>query len=112
MGANALRTKRTVPAENFCATLAVNIDNDRLSPDEFREFVVNTLDIVVFPRREEIEAGGRMPQAGAESYLSMISEAALDEGVSSAMFRHLCRLGVHVAVPPQNDLDRGHNPRR
>lgn len=41
-----------VPATNFCATLAANVDNGKLSDAEFREFVRNTLPIVDFPRRK------------------------------------------------------------
>lgn len=40
----------TVPAESFAATLAKNVDNDKLSDKDFREFVRNTLPIVVYPR--------------------------------------------------------------
>lgn len=40
---------RSVPATNFCQTLAVNVDNDKLSDAEFRKLVRNTLPIVAFP---------------------------------------------------------------
>jgi hypothetical protein len=43
--------KRTVPADNFCGTLAANVDNDKLSDEEFRAFVRNSIDIVIFKRR-------------------------------------------------------------
>lgn len=39
-----------VPAENFCATLSVNVDNDKLTDANFREFVRNTLPIVEYKR--------------------------------------------------------------
>ena len=39
-------TKQTVPAANFVGTLTVNVDNDKMSDAEFREFVRNTLPIV------------------------------------------------------------------
>ncbi len=42
--------ERTVPAENFMATLNANIDNERLSDDGFREFVRNSIPVVIFPR--------------------------------------------------------------
>ncbi len=42
--------KRPVDAENFCATLSVNVDNDQLSDRDFRAFVRNSLPIVRFPR--------------------------------------------------------------
>jgi len=35
-----------VPAANFVGTLAVNVDNEKLSDAAFREFVRNTLPIV------------------------------------------------------------------
>jgi hypothetical protein len=38
-----------IPAEHFCTTLAVNVDNDKLSDADFRQFVRNTLPIVNFP---------------------------------------------------------------
>lgn len=40
----------SVPAENFCATLAANVDNEKLTDAEFRQFVRDTLAIVSFPR--------------------------------------------------------------
>ena len=39
---------RTVPAANFCGTLQANVDNEKLSDAAFREFVRNTLPIVIF----------------------------------------------------------------
>jgi len=42
--------KPTVPAENFCGTLAVNVDNGKLSDKEFREFVKSSLPGVIFRR--------------------------------------------------------------
>lgn len=43
----------TIPAENFCATLAVNVDNTRLTDAQFRELVRNTLPIVQFEKTKE-----------------------------------------------------------
>lgn len=43
-------TRRTVSAENFMATLDANIENDRLSDASFREFVRNSVPVVIFPR--------------------------------------------------------------
>lgn len=40
-------SERTVPAEHFCNTLAVNVDNTGLTDAEFRQFVRNTLPIVI-----------------------------------------------------------------
>lgn len=37
----------TIPARNFVKTLAANVDNQKLSDEAFREFVRNTLPIVV-----------------------------------------------------------------
>ena len=37
---------KNIPAENFVATLAVNVDNERISDAEFRQLVRNTLGIV------------------------------------------------------------------
>ncbi len=44
-----------VPAKNFCATLAANVNNKKLSDKKFREFVRSTLPIVEYPRPEEFE---------------------------------------------------------
>lgn len=41
----------TVPAEHFMGTIAVNVDNGKLSDAAFREFIRNTLPIVVYPRK-------------------------------------------------------------
>lgn len=40
----------TVPAENFMATLAANVDNASLSADDFRDFVRNSMPVVIYPR--------------------------------------------------------------
>jgi hypothetical protein len=40
----------TVPADNFVATVAANVDNGRLEDEDFREFVRNTLPIVKYNR--------------------------------------------------------------
>ena len=37
---------RTVPAEHITLMLSVNVDNEKLSDADFREFVRNTLPIV------------------------------------------------------------------
>ena len=39
--------ERGVDAKNFVETLSVNVDNEKLSDEEFREFVRNTLPIVI-----------------------------------------------------------------
>ena len=42
-----------VPAENFVATIAANIDNDKLSDAEFRQFIRNSIKIVNYTKRKE-----------------------------------------------------------
>lgn len=41
-----LQKERKVPAENFMKTIAANVDNGKLTDEQFREFVRNTLPIV------------------------------------------------------------------
>jgi hypothetical protein len=36
-----------VPAGNFCKTVQANVDNEKLSDADFREFIRNTLPIVI-----------------------------------------------------------------
>jgi hypothetical protein len=38
--------KQTIPAESFLDTLEANIENDKLSDTEFRQFVRNTMPAV------------------------------------------------------------------
>lgn len=40
-----------VPPENFCGTLAANVDNEKLSDAEFRQFVRNSLAVVDLPTK-------------------------------------------------------------
>lgn len=47
-------SSQTVPAENFVQTLSVNVDNEKLTDEQFREFVRNTLPIV---KRPDINTG-------------------------------------------------------
>ena len=47
--------QRTIPASNFVGTIAVNVNNEKLSDADFRKFIRNTLSIVVYDRCEEIE---------------------------------------------------------
>jgi len=42
-----------IPAESFMETIAVNVDNNKLSDKMFREMIRNTLPIVEYPRKEE-----------------------------------------------------------
>lgn len=44
---------RVLPAEQFVATLAANIDNKKVTNKQFREFVRNTLPIVQYSRPED-----------------------------------------------------------
>lgn len=39
-----------IPSENFVQTIAANIDNQKVSDSEFREFIRNTLPIVIYER--------------------------------------------------------------
>ncbi len=41
-----------ISAESFAATLAANVDNQRMSADAFRELVRSTLPIVEYPRNQ------------------------------------------------------------
>lgn len=43
-----------IPAEHFMSTLAVNVNNEKLSDAEFRAFVRNTMPIVQYPRKRTI----------------------------------------------------------
>lgn len=54
---NKKQTKptRTVPASNFVGTVANNVDNDELSDKEFRQFIRNTLPIVIFDGCEKYD---------------------------------------------------------
>lgn len=36
----------TIPAKNFVGTMLANLDNDKLSDSEFRDFIRNTMPIV------------------------------------------------------------------
>lgn len=47
-----------VPAENFVATVAMNIDNPKLTDAQFREFIRNSLPIVKYPRKVTEETNG------------------------------------------------------
>ena len=48
-----------IPATNFVGTLLVNVDNDKLSDAEFREFVRNTLPSVECATKCRCGKGGR-----------------------------------------------------
>jgi hypothetical protein len=39
---------RTVPADSFMATIAANVDNKKMNDKEFRQFIRNTLPIVIY----------------------------------------------------------------
>lgn len=39
---------RTVPAANFVGTVVANVDNEKMSDEDFRQFVRNTLPIVQY----------------------------------------------------------------
>jgi hypothetical protein len=44
----SLKKEPVVPASNFVATVAANVDNEKLADDGFREFIRNTLPIVIY----------------------------------------------------------------
>lgn len=44
---------KKIPASNFVGTVAANVDNTKLSDEEFRQFVRNTLPIVEYDRPAE-----------------------------------------------------------
>jgi hypothetical protein len=46
---------RTVPAVSFVALLEANVENERLSDKDFREFVYNTLPIIIFPSNQKTQ---------------------------------------------------------
>lgn len=48
---------RTVPADNFVATIAANVDNTKLDDAAFREFIRNTLPIVQYPQPRPVPSG-------------------------------------------------------
>lgn len=41
-----------ISPQNFCSTIAVNVDNEKLTDKQFREFIRNTLPIVELPVRK------------------------------------------------------------
>ena len=41
---------KTIPANNFVGTISVNVDNEKLTDKEFREFIRNTLPDVEFTK--------------------------------------------------------------
>lgn len=43
-----------VPAVHFIGTMMVNVDNDKLSDSEFRQFIRNTLPIIEKPSLGQI----------------------------------------------------------
>ena len=50
MMAEPCQNPHDVPAESFLGTLHANVDNPALDDRAFREFVRNSLPIVVYPR--------------------------------------------------------------
>lgn len=45
---NWLIKTRVVPASNFVGTISANVDNGKMSDKQFREFIQNTLPIVMY----------------------------------------------------------------
>lgn len=52
---------RTVPADHFASTLEANVDNRKLTDKAFRQFVRNTLPIVIYPRPIKIAPSQPIP---------------------------------------------------
>jgi len=48
-----MNDKRTVPASNFMATIAANVDNEILNAEQFRMFIRNSLPIVIYEGSDE-----------------------------------------------------------
>jgi hypothetical protein len=48
--------RTVVDAVNFVQTIHANVDNTKLSDADFREFIRNSLPIVIFPRPEAKKA--------------------------------------------------------
>lgn len=50
----------TIPASSFVGTMAANVDNDKMTDAEFREFVRNTLPIVEYDSKCSCGKPGRI----------------------------------------------------
>ena len=63
--------KTTITAEAFCATLECNLENDKMSDEDFREFCCNTIPSVKFasPSRKK-KAAAIKACHDAENYIS------------------------------------------
>ena len=48
------KDEHIVPAVHFIGTIMVNVDNDKLSDSEFRQFIRNTLPILEKPPLSQI----------------------------------------------------------
>lgn len=46
--------EHTVPAVNFIGTMLANLDNEKMSDADFRQFIRNTMPIVEKPALEDI----------------------------------------------------------
>ena len=60
---------RTVPASNFMATVAANVDNAKMSDANFRQFIRNSLPIVIYDGCDKTEkrvAGGPSGSGGSD----------------------------------------------
>jgi len=47
---NIMDNNKKVPADNFVGTVAANVNNDKLTDAQFREFIRNTLPIVDYTK--------------------------------------------------------------
>ena len=41
-----------ISPQHFCVTIAVNVDNEKLTDKQFREMIRNTLPVVELPTKE------------------------------------------------------------
>lgn len=80
--------ERIVPAENFCQTLDVNVNNPSLSDKAFRELVRNTLPIVVYSpvNKGYRDANGGQYESQAE-YLGQYSDNYHDRSIGPDNYR-------------------------
>jgi len=54
-----LGKQNTVPASNFVGTVAANVDNEKMSDAEFRQFIRNTLPVVEYESKCSCGKPGR-----------------------------------------------------
>lgn len=73
--------KSKVSAENFMVTLDANVENERLSDAGFRDFVRNSIPVVIFPRVAPLAADMYVDRAAPRTKSELVREvrkASLD----------------------------------